>query len=154
LVRQAGDEEEVEPQAELARALAEMSELRHGEALLPLLAMHDRLVAGLDADQHPDAAGGRHLLEQGVAQAVDARLAHPLEPPAGRADQLAEARDPLLVECERGVAEVDLPDAVMLDDLAQLGVDALRGLRPPRLPFDERVRTVVAARVRAAAARL
>jgi len=96
--------------------------------------VHDGLVARLDADQDADAARGRHLLEERVAEAVDARLAHPLEPPAGLADERAEARRPLLVEREGGVAEVDLPDAVMLDDVAQLGDDPFRRLRAPRLP--------------------
>src|SRR5439155_1368304 len=83
----------------------------------------------------------------------DARLAHPLETPAGLADERAEARRPLLIEREGGVAEIDLPDAVALDDVPELREDALRRLRAPRLALDEGVGAVVAARVRAAGAR-
>src|SRR5207244_6735217 len=149
-----GDQQEVKADAELARPPAQMGELRYREALLPLLVMHDGLVARLDADQHADAARGRHLLEERVAEAVDARLAHPLETPAGLADERAEARRPLLIEGEGGVAEVDLADAVALDDVPELREDALRRLRAPRLALDEGVGAVVAARVGAAAARL
>ena len=154
LLRKSGAHLVIHGEAELARPPAKMRELRHGEPLLPLLVMHDGLVARLDADQDADASRGRHLLEERVAEAVDARLAHPLEPPAGLADQLAEARRPLLVEREGGVAEVDLPDAVALDHVAELREDPLRRLRPPSLPLDERVRAVVAARIGAAPARL
>ena len=116
--------------------------------------MHDLFIARLHSDEKTDTAGRAHLFQQGIAETIDSRLAHPFKSPPGSNNEVAEPDDTPLVKREGCITKIDLGDTLPLNHVFQLGNDTLWRLRSPFHALNQRVRTIVPAGIGTAPARL